>query len=63
MTMIPAFGGYLYSSIFASLYEVQSQGLCKGTKCFEETFDFCFVSCCVCVGVNVFLLFRKRNHS
>jgi hypothetical protein len=62
MTMIPAFGGYVYSSLFATVYEAQGKVLCKGNGCFEETFIFAFVTCCICAGVNVILFVRKRNY-
>jgi MFS family permease len=62
MTMIPAFGGYVYSSIFAGLYELESKVLCKGSKCYEGSFYFCCITSCVCIVGNLFLFVRRRNH-
>ncbi len=60
MTMLPAFGGYLFSYIFGNVFDKQWQNNCKGADCFkassEVAMTMCGISCILC-----FFLYRAHH--
>ncbi|KAI8894012.1 major facilitator superfamily domain-containing protein, partial [Globomyces pollinis-pini] len=59
MTVIPAFGGQFFSSLFGQVYESAGTSICKGAKCYYDTFLISTILCGIAVFGNI-LLYIKR---
>ncbi|KAJ2995041.1 hypothetical protein HDV02_001118 [Globomyces sp. JEL0801] len=63
MTVMPAFGGYLFATIFGAVYEESGVSVCKGQNCYMKSFIIATVLSLLALFGNIFLYFKRYRET